>query len=111
MSFFDSEIVRKEMEEITEMQEDIYRRVFEFPTMTNKDKADHVDKLADLLEKQKILYTRLNLSDDPEAIQMRESIKQSAVAMGMPKDVDLGNVFNNMSKILENMRASIQEKD
>ena len=35
--------------------------------MTREDKLTHVDKLTELLEKQRIMYTRLSLSDDPEA--------------------------------------------
>ena len=35
MSFFDSEVVRAEMTEISELQEDVYRNVFKFPTMNN----------------------------------------------------------------------------
>ena len=34
MSFFDSEFVRSEMVEISELQEDIYGNVFKFPTMS-----------------------------------------------------------------------------
>ena len=33
MSFFDSEVVRAEMSEINELQEEIYGNVFKFPTM------------------------------------------------------------------------------
>ena len=33
MSFFDSEVVRAEMAEISELQEEIYNSVFSFPTM------------------------------------------------------------------------------
>jgi hypothetical protein len=41
--------------------------------------------LEKLLEKQKVLYTRLSLSDDPEAIQMKERILLSLhQMMGLP---------------------------
>jgi hypothetical protein len=67
MSFFKSEVVRAEMTEISEMQEEVYKNVFKFPTMTKEEKMYHVDLLDQLLNKQKVLYTRLSLSDDPEA--------------------------------------------
>ena len=35
--------------------------------MTRENQLEHVDKLTVLLEKQKIMYARLSLSDDPEA--------------------------------------------
>ena len=46
MSFFDSEVVRAEMTEIGELQEDVYKNVFKFPTMDKEEKIKHVAKLA-----------------------------------------------------------------
>lgn len=109
MSFFESEVVRSEMAEISELQEEIYARVFEFPTMTKDDKIKHVDLLERLLEKQKVLYTRLSLSDDPEAKQMKQRISDSAVLMGMPENTDMGIIFNNMSSLVKVMREQIDK--
>jgi len=53
MSFFKSEVVRAEMAEISELQEEIYSNVFEFPRMTKEDKIKHVDLLERLLTKTK----------------------------------------------------------
>lgn len=106
-NFFSSELVREEMESITKLQEEIYQKVFEFSTMTQKDKLEHVEKLGDLLDKQRVLYTRLSLSDDPDAKRMRDQILESAVAMGFPKDVDITYIFSNMTKVLDQMKKTI----
>ena len=37
MSFFDSEMVRAEMAEIAELQEEVYSNVFTFPHMSMED--------------------------------------------------------------------------
>ena len=107
MSFFDSEFVRSEMVEISELQEDIYGNVFKFPSMSKEEKVKHVELLEKLLTKQQTLQTRLSLSDDPEAIEMKKRITDSAVAMGMPKDVDMSVIFSNMSTLLQSMRQQI----
>jgi hypothetical protein len=109
MSFFKSEVVRAEMTEISEMQEEVYKNVFKFPTMTKEEKMYHVDLLDQLLNKQKVLYTRLSLSDDPEAQEMKKRIADSASMMGLPPNVDMNVIFNNMSKMLEAMRERIDE--
>ena len=109
MSFFESDVVRAEMTEISELQEDIYKNVFKFSTMTKQEKLFHVQMLERLLDKQKVLYTRLSLSDDPEAKQMKERIVESALMMGLPKDVDMSVIFNNMSQMLEVMREQIDK--
>jgi len=111
MSFFNSDIVRAEMTEISELQDEIYGSVFTFPTMTKEDKIHHVDLLDKLLSKQQILYTRLSLSDDPEAQKMKEKISSSAAMMGLSPGVDMNVIFNNMSKMLEVMKNQIDKND
>ena len=109
MSFFQSKIVQSEMKEIAELQEKIYTNVFAFSSMDRADKLKHVQLLEELLKKPQVLYTRLSLSDDPEAKLMKDGIMESARSLGFPPDVDLGYVFSNMTNIIENMRNSIKE--
>lgn len=111
MSFFESEVVRSEMAEISEMQEEIYHNVFKFFKMTKEDKIKHVDLLQKLLNKQQVLYTRLSLSDDPEAKSMKQKISESAAMMGLEKDVDMNVIFGNMSKLIDVMREQIDKND
>jgi hypothetical protein len=109
MSFFRSEVVRAEMTEIAELQEQIYGNVFKFPTMSKEEKLEHVEVLEKLLEKQKVLYTRMSLSDDPEAKEMKKRVTESAIMMGMPKGTDMNIILNNMSKMLESMKEQIDK--
>jgi len=107
VSFFNSDIVRAEMSEISILQDDVYRNVFTFPTMNDEEKKFHISLLEKLLNKQKVLYTRLSLSDDPEAVEMKEKIIESATMMGMPPNVDMNVIFNNMTKLIETMREQL----
>ena len=83
MSFFESDVVRAEMTEISELQEDVYRNVFKFSSMNT------------------------------EAKQMKDKIIESATMMGLPQGTDMSAVFNNMSKMLQLMKKQIDngEKD
>ena len=109
MSFFQSDVVRAEMAEIHELQEEIYRNVFKFPTMKREDQKYHVDILERLLEKQKVMYARLSLSDDPEAQEMKKRIVESASMMGLPSNLDMSSLFNNMSQAVEMMKQQIDK--
>tara|TARA_B100000902_G_scaffold264705_1_gene250816 strand:- start:34 stop:369 length:336 start_codon:yes stop_codon:yes gene_type:complete len=111
MSFFDSEVVRAEMTEIQELQENVYLNVFTFAAMNKEKKLEHVKMLEKLLDKQKILYARLSLSDDPEAKEMKNRILESANAMGLPPDVDMSVIFGNMSKMIDIMKNQIDNAD
>ena len=105
--FFQSEVVRAELAEIAELQEEVYNNVFKFPTMTSEDKKYHVDILEKLIDKQKVLYTRLSLSDDPAAQQMKKQITESASMFGLPDNVDMNLLFNNMSQAVGMMKQQI----
>ena len=54
MSFFNSDIVRAEMSEISILQEDIYRNIFTFPTMNTEEKKFHIS----LLEKNSLYSSK-----------------------------------------------------
>ena len=107
MSFFDSEIVRAEMTEIAELQEEVYSNVMNFPYMNDADKLQHVTTLERLIEKQKIVYTRLSLSDDPDAKRMQEEILKSAEMMGLPSNVDMSILFNQMNNMVSVMKQHL----
>ena len=109
--FFQSEVVRAEMAEISELQEEIYNNVFKFPTMTKEDQQYHIEVLERLIEKQKVLYTRLSLSDDPEAKIMKDNIMSGAAHMGLPQNVDMNILFTNMNNMVDTMKKQIDTSE
>jgi hypothetical protein len=110
VSFFNSDIVRAEMTEISMLQDDIYRNIFSFSSMDLEEKKFHIALLEKFLEKQKVLYTRLSLSDDPEAVEMKEKIIDAASILGMPPNMDMNIVFDNMSQMIEVMKKQIDKQ-
>ena len=109
MSFFQSEVVRAEMAEIHELQEEVYGNIFKFQSMSTEDKSYHVNILERLIEKQRVMYTRLSLSDDPAAKKMKQEIVESALMMGLPKNVDMNKVWSDMTKMVDIMKKQIDK--
>ena len=107
MSFFESEVVRAELAEVQELQEEVYSSVFKFPSMDKEEKLHHIGLLEKLIDKQKIVWTRLSLSDDPGAKEMKQNMLESARAMGLPANVDMSVVFNNMNEMLNIMKSQV----
>jgi len=107
MSFFDSEIVRAEMAEVSELQEEVYGQIMKFQFMNNEDKAYHIGLLEKLLNKQQVIYARLSLSDDPEAKRMKQEIARSATLMGLPSNVDMSVLFKQMSQMVDLMKKQL----
>ena len=106
-NFFNSELVQKELKEINELSETLYESLFSFITMPREEKIEHINKMTELLEKQQIMYTRISLSDDPEAIEIRENLKKSVVIMGFAQDTDMSILFGNMKQTIESLKNYI----
>ena len=111
MTFFQSDVVRAELAEIQELQEEVYGALFKFPSMPKEDKQYHVEVLERLIEKQKVLYTRLSLSDDPQAKKMKEKIIQGAASMGLPQSVDMNSLFTEMGQVVQNMKDQLDKDE
>ena len=109
MSFFQSDVVRAEMAEISELQEEVYNNVFKFPTMSKEDQQYHVEILERLLEKQRVMYTRLSLSEDPQAKEMKKRITESASMFGLPENDDMNVLFNQMGQAVGMMKQQIDK--
>ena len=106
-NFFDSEIVKSELAEINKLQEQVYSRAFNYPFMSREDKVKHIDKLITLLEKQKVMYTRLSLSDSPEAKKMTQTLQKSISSMGFPPGTDMQILFSSMNETIQTLKQDI----
>ena len=107
MSFFDSDIIQEELQEINRLQESIYGSVLSFGMMSKEDKLEHIDMLSELLDKQKVMYTRLSLSDDPKAVEMKENLRKSVAMMGFPPETDMTMLFSSMNATIEALKKYI----
>jgi hypothetical protein len=106
-NFFESEIIQEELNEINRLQEKIYGSLFSFGEMTREDKLEHVEILTNLLEKQRVMYTRLSLSEDPQAIEMKENLRKSVSMMGFPPETDMQTLFDSMNATIKSLKEYI----
>lgn len=109
MSFFSSDIVQEEVRKLSELQKEVYKNMFNFVLMDKDDKLKHLSVLEELVETQRVLYTRLSLSDDPAAQEMKERIINHAISMGMSPNIDLNTLLNNMKSLLENTKNQVDK--
>tara|TARA_R100000458_G_C8170655_1_gene171267 strand:- start:183 stop:512 length:330 start_codon:yes stop_codon:yes gene_type:complete len=105
--FFQSEIVREELEEINELQQEIYGKIMNITNLSNEDKVEHIEKLKVLLDKQRVMYTRLALSDDPEAKKLKKQLEDSVQLMGFPAGTDIQVLFDGMKQTIDNLSQRI----
>ncbi len=105
--FFDSEIVQDELREINDLQQEIYGDLTDFPSLSQEDKKEHILKLTELLDRQRVMYTRLSLSEDEEAKSLKKQLEMSVVMMGFPEGTDISILFSGMQQTIEKLRQYV----
>ena len=101
--FFESEIVREAIKEMEQLQKQIIEDTFKAPLMDKEQKKEHVELMRTFLEKQKNLYFRVSLSDDPEALEMKQRIQDAAEFLGFEG--------NNINELFEEMENTLSRLD
>ena len=102
--FFKSEIIRDELIAINRLQEEVYKNAFSFDSMDREDQLDHIDNLTELLDMQRVMYTRLSLSDDPQAKKMKGELEKSVQLLGFPEGTDISVLFSGMTQTIEKLK-------
>jgi Tat protein secretion system quality control protein TatD with DNase activity len=86
MKFFESDLVKQELNRM----QDLYLEINKMGLMlTTPQKKEQLAKMIELINLQQTMYMRVTLSDDPDAKQMVEQVKNAATMLGMnPSDVN-----------------------
>ena len=109
--FFQSEVVRAELAEIQELQEDIMSGIVStgFKTHPNSQEGRrHISNMKKLLDKQRNFMFRLKLEkDDPDAIEMRKQILESAKFLGLQPGQDINSFFDVMGQTLDKLENNL----
>lgn len=106
--FFKSELVRGDIQEMAELQRFCFQSMVAFPVLSPTKKMEYFEVLEELIEKQKIFYTRLCLSDDPEATEMAESMKQSSVLLGATPNDSINVMFDDLLDKVAQMKKQLE---
>ena len=103
MKFFQSEVVQKELEQM----QDLYMEINKMGLMLNStQKREQLDKMLRLIDLQQTMFMRVTLSDDPDAKQLVNQVKNAASMLGMPPD-EVGPQFYD--KLKDNVHKMIKE--
>ena len=95
-NFFQSELVRGDIQEMAALQEFCFRSVTNLALLDKERKLQYFEALRKLLEKQKIFHARLMLSDDPEAKQVAANMKNAVVMLGGDPNLDVRAMFDDL---------------
>ena len=107
--FFQSELVRGEIQEMAALQEFCFRSVTNLALLDKERKMQYFEALRKLLEKQKIFHARLQLSDDPEAKQVAANMKQAVVMLGGDANLNIREMFDDLLRKIDQFEAHVDK--
>jgi hypothetical protein len=108
--FFDSPVVKSSIEEINKLQEELLRGMMRNPfdqPSNDDEKMEQLRVMRTILEKQKNFMFRLKLSEDPQALEMKNAILDSAKILGMKDDQDIEEFFVDLENTLKDLENSL----
>tara|TARA_B100002019_G_scaffold25976_1_gene19854 strand:+ start:695 stop:1030 length:336 start_codon:yes stop_codon:yes gene_type:complete len=108
MSFFKSDIVKGDIQEMLELQQFCFRSAMNFVLLDNDRKKDYFEALEKLIEKQKIFYARAKLSDDPEAKSVVDTMKQGVIMLGATPNTTIEEMFDELTQKVERMKQQLE---
>ncbi len=108
--FFSSDMVQNSIMELTMLQQQLASEMPYLPRMNYKQKVEHLSTLKTFLEKQKLFFFRISLSDDPNAIQMKENLMEAAKMFGVQDEINtMDAFFAKLTDTIEKIEASIDK--
>jgi hypothetical protein len=108
MSFFKSELVRGDIQEMVDLQQFCFRSAMNFVLLDDQRKIEYFNTLESLIEKQKIFYARIKLSDDPEAMSVKETMQQGVVMLGATPGASIESMFDELLEKVQFMRSKLE---
>ena len=101
--FFKSDQVQHSIMELTALQQQLASEMPYLPLMKPDQKRDHLKTLKTFLEKQKLFFFRISLSDDKEALEMKQRLIDATKIFGVDDEM------NNMDSFFEKLNETIDE--
>ena len=105
MSFFQSDQVQSNLQDIFNTYQEIAIATQRVLNLPREERLEHIDKCKVLIDKQKTFYTRLCLAapEDSEAADMKTRINALSTAFGYR---DLGHCMDIMLETLDKAAAN-----
>ena len=108
--FFQSELVRGDIQEMAALQEFCFRSVTNLALLNKEKKKEYFEAMRKLLEKQKVFHARLSLSDDPEAKQVAENMKQAVIMLGGDSNLDIRSMFDDLLQKIDKFEEIVDKQ-
>ena len=108
--FFQSELVRGDIQEMAALQEFCFRSVTNLALLNKEKKMEYFEAMRRLLEKQKVFHARLSLSDDPEAKAVAANMKNAVVMLGGDPNLNVRAMFDDLLQKIDKFEEMVDKQ-
>ena len=106
--FFKSDQVQSTIAELTALQQQLVTEMPYLNRMKPEQKKDHLVTLKTFLEKQKLFFFRISLSDDKEALEMKQRLIDATKMFGVDNEMEnMDAFFEKLNETIDEIEASI----
>ena len=111
-NFFDSDVVRNELEQIQECYTELLKMSSGLKDFNPQERLEHIEKTLELVAKQKVFYARLQLAanelqDDDSAKEIKKRIEMMSTEYS--GGLNLTMVLDQMENKLRTWRKELKE--
>ena len=107
MRFFDSDQVRDTVMELEQLQEELTMDLMHIAEYSVEERREHLRRLKTFLEKQKIFFFRISLSDDPDALKIKEKVVEAAKMFGYSEIDGMEKFFQQLDHTIKNLEKTL----
>lgn len=104
MSFFDSEVVQEEAKQLFQDFQNLMHLGSDYGKFDREGKKLFIEKMEELLERQRIFMKRMELSDDFMAQMTVKQLQTQLGGFGVSPD----QMLSHMNQTLERMKAEAE---
>ena len=108
--FFKSDQVQSTIAELTSLQQQLVTEMPYLPMMKPEQKKEHLRTLKSFLEKQKLFFFRISLSNDKEALEMKNRLMEATTMFGVNDEMsNMDAFFAKLDDTIKDLEESIDK--
>ncbi len=105
--FYESEQVIDEIKDMEKLYTDLARLSIKFPSLTDDDKREHLEKTLMLIAKQKVFYARICLMSHEDEEAMAVKVKLDEMSRVYSKGRTINDVLQEMEDKLRHFKSTL----
>ena len=108
--FFKSDQVQSTIVELAALQQQLVTEMPYLPLMDLDQKKKHLNVLKTFLEKQKLFFFRISLSNDKEAMEMKNRLMEATKMFGVNDEMsNMDAFFAKLDDTIKDLEESIDK--